>query len=234
MYLQSIPILNELNVISVFIRLLMAVVFGGIIGIDRGRKRRPAGLRTHMLVCLGSALVMITNQFIVNNYQVADPARLGAQVISGIGFLGAGTIIVTRHQQVIGLTTAAGLWASACMGLAIGIGFYEGAILACLFILFIMMIMHRLDNRVLSNSRLMEIYVEMEEDTPLSVFLSYMSNHSIQINYIEIVKARDGIAGGMAGGTAALVTVRLPKRFEHAEVLMGLHRVKGVAFIEEV
>lgn len=222
--------LAELNMLSVFVRLFMAVICGGVIGIDRGRKRRPAGLRTHMLVCMGSALVMITNEYIAGIYQMADPARLGAQVISGIGFLGAGTIIVTRHQQVIGLTTAAGLWASACMGLAIGVGFYEGALMACAFIVFIIIIMHNLDNRVVLNSRVMEVYVEMKESAALSDLLSYMANHSIRVSYIEIVKAR--LVDHQ--GTAALVTIRLPKKTEHADVLLGLQRVEGVGFIEEV
>ena len=127
--------LREINILSIIVRLTMAAICGGFIGYDRGRKRRPAGLRTHILVCIGSALVMITNQYIIDimGYS-SDPTRLGAQVISGIGFLGAGTILITGKQQVKGLTTAAGLWASACMGLAIGIGFYEGALIGCIFI----------------------------------------------------------------------------------------------------
>lgn len=228
--LLTIETLGELNMVSVFVRLLMAVVFGGIIGIDRSRKRRAAGLRTHMLVCLGSALVMITNQYIVQTYQLADPSRLGAQVISGIGFLGAGTIIVTRHQQVKGLTTAAGLWASACMGLAIGIGFYVGAIVAGVFIILIIIVMHRIDNRVTVNSRSMEVYVEMQPDAPLSALLGYMSNHGIEISYIEIVKA----VNVTYAGTAALLTLQLPKKFMHVDVLIALRKVEGLTYIEEV
>lgn len=221
---------TELTPLSVFLRLLLAVICGGIIGIERGRKHRPAGLRTHMLVCLGSALAMITNQYIVGMYQVADPARLGAQVISGIGFLGAGTIIVTRHQQVIGLTTAAGLWASACMGLAIGIGFFEGALMGCAFIIFIILVMHKLDNRVALHSRVMELYVEMEESFSLRALLAYMANHGIRVNYLEIIRVRDQDHQG----AAALITVKLPRRFAHADVLEGLRKVEGVAYIEEV
>src|SRR5690554_4598709 len=104
------------------------MVAGGILGLDREFKNRPAGLRTFMLVCIASTLVMITNQYVLEVYSHLniDPTRMGAQVISGIGFLGVGTIIVTRRNHVKGLTTAAGLWASACIGLAIGIGFYSG------------------------------------------------------------------------------------------------------------
>ena len=107
--------LEELKIVSTNVRLALALLLGGILGIERGRKRRPAGLRTYMIVCMASALVMLTGEYIVEKYGTGDPARLGAQVISGIGFLGAGTIIITS-RQVKGLTTAAGLWGAACMG----------------------------------------------------------------------------------------------------------------------
>lgn len=119
------------SILSVGLRLAFSLVAGTLIGLDRSMKRRGAGIKTHVLVCLGSALVMMTGQFIQLNYEgTIDVARMGAQVISGVGFLGVGTIIVTGHDQVKGLTTAAGLWACACIGLAIGIGFVDGALLA--------------------------------------------------------------------------------------------------------
>ena len=135
---MSLAILDDLNIVSITLRLLMAVICGGLIGIERGRNGQAAGCRTHMLVCLASALVMMTNVFVIEHYSPnADPTRIGAQVVSGIGFLGAGTIIVTSKNQIRGLTTAAGLWASACMGLAIGIGFYKLAIIGNIFIFLI-------------------------------------------------------------------------------------------------
>mgnify|MGYP001027887749 CR=1 FL=1 len=109
---------------------MLTLTIGGMIGLERGSKNQSAGFRTYMLVCLGAASVMMTNQYICDHFESGDPSRLGAQVISGIGFLGAGTIIVTKRNQVRGLTTAAGLWSSACLGLAVGIGFYEGAVAA--------------------------------------------------------------------------------------------------------
>ena len=132
-----IPYLREMNFVSVMFRLILAMVCGGMIGLERGRKRRPAGFRTYMLVCLGAALTMLLSQYefamVMGPWKgiaqelgmKTDVSRFGAQVINGIGFLGAGTILVTGRQEVKGLTTAAGLWASACMGLAIGAGFYE-------------------------------------------------------------------------------------------------------------
>ncbi len=230
MLVNAYPVLGELNWISIGLRLFLAVLFGGIIGIDRGLKRRPAGLRTHMLVCMGAALVMITNQFITERFALSDPARLGAQVISGIGFLGAGTIIVTSHQQVKGLTTAAGLWVSACLGLATGTGFYEGAALSCILVIFIVMTMSGLDSRVISRSRVIELYVEMETDTPLSVLLTYIHNQLMRVNHLEIVPSRTP----HTGGNAALVTVRTPKKQEHADIIAQLRQLEGVQFVNEV
>ena len=112
---------RELTYLAVGLRVLAAVIIGGLIGIERGMKNRPAGMRTYMTVCLGSCLVMMTNQYIYQMYSIGDPVRMAAQVVSGIGFLGAGTIVVTRRSQIKGLTTAAGLWASAAVGLAVGI-----------------------------------------------------------------------------------------------------------------
>ena len=142
MYLeQYLSAYRSINDISIIIRVLLSIIIGGVIGIERGRKHHPAGFRTYMLVCLGATLVMMTNQYIYQTFSNGDISRLGAQVINGIGFLGAGTIIVTRKNQVRGLTTAAGLWSSACLGLAVGIGFYEGAIIVGFAILFIMTVM---------------------------------------------------------------------------------------------
>ena len=126
--------LSEMNIVSTCARLGLALLLGGILGVERGRKRRPAGLRTYMIVCMASALVMMTGEYLFTTLNTGDPARMGAQVISGIGFLGAGTIIITS-KQVKGLTTAAGLWASACLGLAVGAGYYAGAIVCGVFLL---------------------------------------------------------------------------------------------------
>ena len=120
--------IREVTYLAVGLRIFSAVIIGGLLGLERGLKNRPAGLRTYMLVCVGACLIMLTNQYIYQVYGTGDPVRMGAQVVSGIGFLGAGTIIVTRRSQIKGLTTAAGLWAAAGVGLTLGIGFYEAAV----------------------------------------------------------------------------------------------------------
>ena len=141
--------LREVTYLAVALRIFVSIIVGGIIGLERGLKNRPAGLRTYMVVCLGACLVMLTNQYVCQIYGTGDPVRLGAQVVSGIGFLGAGTIIVTRRNQIKGLTTAAGLWAAAGVGLAIGVGFYEAALCGALGIFIVMTLLQRMDNSIL-------------------------------------------------------------------------------------
>lgn len=119
----------EWNMGNLLIRMAAATILGGVIGLDRGMKHRGAGTKTITVVCLGATLVMLTEQYIqVYLPGLANMNRMAAQVISGVGFIGVGTIIISRHR-VRGLTTAATLWASACVGLAVGIGFVEGGVL---------------------------------------------------------------------------------------------------------
>lgn len=167
--MEGLAYLREMNVASVLLRLTVAMLFGGFIGLERERKRRPAGFRTYMLVCLGAALTMLLSQY--ESYMVThawhetameiglrtDVSRFGAQVINGIGFLGAGTIIVTGKQEVKGLTTAAGLWASACMGLAIGAGFYECVLLGFLLILLTNRLLPFVEDAIIESARNMNI-----------------------------------------------------------------------------
>ena len=223
--------IQEFNMASIAFRLVLAMVFGGIVGFERGSKRRAAGFRTYMLVCVGSALVMITSQYITLNFaSPSDPARLGAQVISGIGFLGAGTIIVTSYNQVKGLTTAAGLWASACLGLAIGIGFYGGAIVAGIIILFIITVLQRIDNTLIANSRSIELYVEFNDGERVSNLLSFANQNSIRILNVAFTRSKFN----KADTQAVLISMRLPKRHLHSEIVEKFAEVEGVFYIEEI
>ena len=159
--------LRGLNMVSMLVRVVLAILIGGIIGMERGRKNSQAGLRTYILVCLGATLVMMTNQFVYVVYNVSDPVRLGAQVISGIGFLGAGTIMMKGRSQIKGLTTAAGLWTAACLGLTIGVGFYEGAIIGASAIMFTIAGLSGLDSwihsRLAQNGRR---HIDQAQDEP--------------------------------------------------------------------
>ena len=142
--------IRDMTFWAILARLTLAVVCGGLIGAEREIKRRPAGFRTHILICLGSAITTLTSQYLLFQHLYNDIARLGAQVISGIGFVGAGTIIVTRDKRVKGLTTAAGLWAVSIIGTAIGAGFYTGGTVCYAFILLAMNVLRLVDVRIQS------------------------------------------------------------------------------------
>lgn len=222
--------LEELNALSTFVRLSLAMLCGGILGMERGKKNRPAGFRTYMLVCVGATLVMLTNQYMYEVYGGGDPARLGAQVISGIGFLGAGTIIVTGRNRVKGLTTAAGLWADACIGLAIGIGFYSGAIIGCTLIFVVMSLLHRMDSWMTANTRTMDMYMEFQKMSDLGSFMSIIKGYGMKITEIEMTKSnRDEEVG-----VAVLLTLKMEKKHLHTEIIQMLSQVQGVIYIEEI
>ena len=222
--------LREVNTASIIIRLTLAVIFSGIIGLERGRKKRPAGLRTHILVCVGSTVVMITSQYMTDILgNTGDIARLGAQVISGIGFLGAGTIIIDGKNKVKGLTTAAGLWACACMGLAIGIGFYEGAIITCIFLLGVMTGLHKLDLYLQGNSKVIDIYAEFDNISAVTDFISNVKETGARVSDIEMKKSKES-----GGGVGVIMTLKLPEKCDHTEYLINLHKSKGIQFVEEI
>jgi putative Mg2+ transporter-C (MgtC) family protein len=222
--------LYSVNDTSIILRLVMAILCGGIIGFERGRVGRPAGLRTHILVCLGSTLATLTNQYVFQTYDVSDPTRLGAQVISGIGFLGAGTIIVTGRHQVKGLTTAAGLWATACMGLAIGNGFYKAAVVGCVLIFFSTVVLHRLDNNMLSKSKVLDIYMEIDRKASMSMVLDAIKNSGASIENIEMMKPHVA----QEATSAAIMTLRLKEKKLRLDVVTIICAIDGVSFAEEI
>jgi len=229
MFFVEIPLLNDINVVSISVRIILAIIIGGILGIERGRKHHPAGFRTHILVCLGAAMVMMTNQFIVELYG-GDPSRLGAQVVSGIGFLGAGTIIITRRNQVKGLTTAAGLWAAACLGLAVGIGFYEGAILVGFVVLLIMTVFQKVDMWFMINAKYMNVYVSFESMGDFDTFLSFCSEINIKVLDVELSKSKIPNESGVF----CLVLLENRKRKKRSEIIHAISNLDFVKQIEEL
>lgn len=228
--------LRELNLVSILFRIFLSVMIGGFLGMERGKKNRPAGLRTYILVCLGSALVMMTNQYVYLTYQTGDPMRLGAQVISGVGFLGAGTIILTGRNKIMGITTAAGLWTAACGGLAIGVGFYEGAVLGGIVIAFTVSGLLRFDIWLRKKSKYLELYVEYNaEKGAFSGFLQYAREHQFEVKNIQISKGYMWqSAEGRQRTLSYIVTVSSQVHRTHSEMIEVLAHEKGVQFIEEL
>lgn len=222
--------LMSVNDTSIAVRLVLAVLLSGIIGIERGKAGRPAGLRTHILVCLGSTLAIMTNQFIVQTNGGGDPTRIAAQVISGIGFLGAGTIIVTGRHQVKGLTTAAGLWATACMGIAIGIGFYKAAFMTCFLIFFVTVVLHRLDNYVLSKTKVLDVYIEFNKKTSFVEIKEDLAKLRVKIEQVEIVKSNYGSDSSVA----AIMTLRLKEKRIKLDLIADVCSIDGIEIAEEI
>ena len=234
--------LREFTMTSVALRLVMAMLLAGLIGMERGRKRRPAGLRTYMLVCLGAALTMLLGQYYeymmryewltvgteLNAY--TDVSRFGAQVINGIGFLGAGTILVTGRQQVKGLTTAAGLWASGCMGLGIGAGFYECVILAALLMFLVMYFLPYVEVFLMEHARNFNIYVEFESLDDVGRIIGYIKAQGAQINEVDI----DHGGEEPFRRPSAIFSVRMHQRQRHTQILAAISELERVYLIDEI
>ncbi len=218
------------SVVNVFIKTILALLCGGVIGIERGRKKRPAGFRTYMLVCLGATLVMMTNDYICKLYGTGDVARMGAQVVNGIGFLGAGTIITTGHNRVKGLTTAAGLWASACIGLAIGSGYYEGAIIGTLMIVVIMVVLHSFDRRLLASTKVVMLYVEVQKMDVIRQLNAFAKERQIIVDDIEMERTDSSEVTKVA----SVITMRLPAKMIHTELIEQISALEGVIYAEEI
>ncbi len=221
---------RDVNMASIVLRIVLAMILGGIMGYERGRKNRPAGFRTYMIVCLGSALVMMTNQYIFQTYDGGDIVRMGAQVISGIGFLGAGTIMVTGRQQIKGITTAAGLWAAACCGLAVGIGFYEGAIVGGVTIFVVMALLNKMEISFRRMSPVIDIYLEYSGKKNFSGFLSAVREHDLEVVNIQMNKNKAAKDGEMC----VILNIETKTKREHSEVLGIIGAIEGVDYVEEL
>lgn len=224
--------LRELSILSILFRFLMATGYSAVIGYERSKSRHAAGLRTHIVVCIGAASVMQLNQYLSAFFNTtADPARLGAQVISGIGFLGAGTIMITGHQRgqlILGLTTAAGLWASACMGLVIGSGFYEAATIMCSFLVCVIVGFNRLEAKHLNNSTFMRLYIEYSVDAPFSTIHAVLRHDQWHMSHLEYLGGNNGPVNSV------IVDVqRSGQPTDENGLLELLRKTCGVLFIEE-
>lgn len=235
---------------TVVVRMCLAVLCGGLIGLEREHKHRVAGFRTHILVCIGAALTTMTSQYfwtyfnpdwiyaaenvsdmIPEGQWILDPARLGAQVVAGIGFIGAGTIIVTKRKEVKGLTTAAGLWTTAIVGLAIGVGFYLAALYVTLVILLVELLFSRLEYAIAAKTRDMTLYVEFGDAQNISLITDHLRMHRVRVLDVELARRKDEEGNSM---TSALLTVRFPKKVSHDAVISELSKLRNVYSVLEL
>lgn len=223
--------LRDISFLSVGVRLFLTVICGGLVGIERAYKRRPAGMRTHILICLGAAMTTLTSQYLymVMHYYT-DMARLGAQVVAGVGFIGAGTIIVTRRQRVKGLTTAAGLWGVAIIGLTLGGGFYEGGLLATGMILVAELVFAKWEYRLLDSAPEINLYMEYRGRVCLENVLKFYREFNLKLLNMEITRHADSDSST----SCAIFTLRLNKKCSAEWVVAQLHGVKGINIVEEM
>ena len=221
---------DHLDTVSVLVRLILAVICGGCIGLERERKRRPAGFRTHILICLGATMTTLTSQFLVLEMHLyTDMARLGAQVVAGIGFIGAGTIIITKRRQVKGLTTAAGLWASAIVGLCCGAGFFEGALLATVIILMAELVFAKLEYYIVSNARVVNLYVEYADSGYLGSIVDTVKKTGSFIVDMEITKS-----GEEERHPCVILAIQTPRKFSNQNLMAIVAKLEGVVSVEEL
>ena len=240
--LIQLDYLRDLNTASVFIRLILALILGGLIGLDRALRHRPAGPRTYALVCVGAALTRVLSQYeyvmLTTDWAPmaeavglkTDVSRFGAQVINGIGFLGAGTVIATNQQKVKGLTTASGLWASACLGLVVGSGFYEAAIFAFLLILVTMWLLRPLEEVIIERSRNINIYVEFRSIADMGEILKTIKDQDINIFDMDIHHGKEQIVQK----PNAVLYLRMPHRAPHHELITLLSDLDEVYTVKEI
>ena len=228
--------MGKITVVDIVLRLLGAVIVGFAVGAQRARTSHPAGIRTHILVALGSCVVMVTSCILyeqtiaVFGTTPSDPARLGAQVINGVGFLGAGTILVTGRREVKGLTTAAGLWTSAIIGLTFGGGFYEGGILATVFIMLAELVFSRIEYRVLENVPEINLYMEYEGKHCLDDVLQLYRSCNIKVLNIQITRS----AENGEHNACAIFSLRLPRSCGVEKLLTLVGKREGIVSVEEL
>lgn len=213
---------------SVTLRLVLSALCASFLGLDRTHKRHAAGFRTYVLVCLGSCTAMMCGQFIYENLGTGDPSRIGAQVISGIGFLGAGTIILSGSYHVRGLTTAAGIWATAAMGLAFGIGFYTGGLLVFIMMLLVLSVFDRLQNYFQVKSRYIDLFVVVDSYHTMRELFDTIKGKGWKI------RSFSSSPEGLAGEISLVLSVKTNERKAHRDITDELESLKGVIISEEV
>lgn len=221
-----VSFLRELNYVSIALRLFLAVILGGLVGIERSKSGRAAGLRTHILVCLGATIAAMTGVYINQVYGSGDVSRIAAQVISGIGFISAGTILIKNKSVVIGLTTAACVWAVGTIGIAIGYGFYEAAIIGVLLIVFITKTLNALDSKLRHNMKEMAVYIEFANTSYLNNTLSAIKSMGVEIENISLEKTKTNAENGIG----AELQIHINKNKDFDAFIEQLNKIENIVF----
>lgn len=218
--------LEDFNAVSIAVRLALATLMGGIIGMERGATKHAAGLRTFMLVCLGACLAQIVNLRIVLMNGSGDPLRMAQGVVNGIGFLGVGTIIVTGKSHIKGLTTAATLWTTAVLGISIGSGYLYSSLLSFALVMFVIKVMAGISHRQKENNRNLELQFEIRSKEGTNQILSYMKTHNFRVTELEKVLCGDAFL--------LRLEVDLGSKQPHELIVSELEGLSEVVFVTEL
>lgn len=228
MLLEQIEILKELTLPAILLRTFLAMLLSGILGYEREKRHRPAGFRTYLVVCLGSALAMMLGIYLSIILE-SDASRIPAQVISGIGFLGAGTILVTRQNHVKGLTTAAGLWSVACLGLALGAGFYTGALIVFAAIWISIRMLRVVNTRLNPALNLVTLQVEFERLSNISSFIAFAREHGCTVEHLEMTHSKEDAENT---AVSAILSMNFHEELTYAQIVEIYGALEGVTFID--
>lgn len=219
--------MREFTFASIAFRLVLATVLSALMGSERGRRGRAAGLRTHILVCVGSAMAAMTGIYIVQDLQMSgDASRIAAQVISGIGFLGAGTILVKNNTVVTGLTTAACVWATGAIGLAVGYGFYEAAVIATAITYLTICLLGGFEHKHAFLGKECNIYIEFTEANKLNDVIFSMKEMHYLVDSIALSPSKTNLPNAIA----ATMTIKTKKKVNVQDVLADINKIEGVNF----
>jgi putative Mg2+ transporter-C (MgtC) family protein len=230
--LDCLDFVRDIDLLSVTVRMVLAVICGGLIGIEREYKRRPAGFRTHILICLGAAMTTLTSQYLyLNQGLFTDISRLGAQVIAGIGFIGAGTIIVTKHQRVKGLTTAAGLWTAAIIGLVCGAGYVECALFATVMVLVAELLLIRIEYRFAQKAQDVNLYIEYSEAKAIEDIARLLREKHLAMKELEISRVNKS---DTEMTYCAIIGVRFNKKQFDDGLAKAITAIPNVTTVEEL
>ena len=210
--------------LPVLVRILMALFLGGLIGFERGRHGRAAGLRTHILVCVGSALTSLTGVFGTEVLGDGDPFRISAQVVSGIGFLGVGMILVRNRTLITGLTTAAGLWATAAIGIAVGYGFSAGSVISAVLCFVVFTVLGHFEEKGKSVTNLYLEISNTSDTGPIVREIRALLNYDVTVNITTPKSNCDNRLGVLL----LVKTFTIPE-----EKISEVEKIEGVSFVVE-
>ena len=215
--------LMEFNTVTILLRILLAVIAGGLIGNERGKHGRAAGFRTHILVCLGGAMTVLCSLFVNKVAGLSgDVFRIPAQVISGIGFLGAGIIMVKNNNTVAGLTTAAGMWVTATIGIAFGYGFYLGGVATTVICIINAALLTKVEH---NRTRAMRFYVEVNDVGKIQSVLEELDAVLERNALIESIPAKSGIVGSVG------FEVTTSDQNVFVENREAINQIDGISFV---